>query len=372
MATVGLFLQIAFMYWFAALLKTGDQWRSDGTALYYALGAKHLTRDFGDFLWQYETLLQWLTFGSLGLEVIAPILLFSPIATGPVRTAAIGAIVAFQLGIYLTLDLGIFPWTSALCMVCFLPAWFWDRVLPWAQALRQRIPVPQVGQASPAHVGFQNRFFSGLAGTSTGAPVEHSERVDPAGDAAGAADRPVLRSSPLVNAAAAACLLIVFGVNMTTVSAYTMPEAAEPVVQGAGLYQRWNMFAPSPAVFTEWFVYRGTLADGTEVDLLPALVHDDPRVFRMLSWEEPDDIADNVYGDKYWRKYVGEVGDSNRSNRDDELRALMTYICRNWNDYYTGGATLTNIDMFQMLRRILPDYEQAPVQRNLLAYYRCG
>jgi hypothetical protein len=33
-ATAGLFLQIAFVYWFTALLKTGAEWRVDGTALY--------------------------------------------------------------------------------------------------------------------------------------------------------------------------------------------------------------------------------------------------------------------------------------------------------------------------------------------------
>ena len=33
-ATVALFLQIAFVYWFTALLKTGGDWREDGTALY--------------------------------------------------------------------------------------------------------------------------------------------------------------------------------------------------------------------------------------------------------------------------------------------------------------------------------------------------
>ena len=37
LGTVGLFMQIAFMYWFTALQKSGAEWRTDGTALYYAL-----------------------------------------------------------------------------------------------------------------------------------------------------------------------------------------------------------------------------------------------------------------------------------------------------------------------------------------------
>ncbi|MDQ3524854.1 MAG: HTTM domain-containing protein [Chloroflexota bacterium] len=374
MATVGLFAQIAFMYWFTALLKTGDTWRSDGTALYLALGAKHITRDFGDFLFQFETLLQWLTFASLGLEVIAPILLFSPIATGPVRTAAVAAIMAFQLGIYLTMDLGIFPWTSALCMVCFLPAWFWDRVLPWARTLRHRIPVPQLGHAAAAHVGFQDRLFlrvpwaSAPVPEATHEPPEQRQRVDSVEVAAGPDDRPTLRSSPLLNIVAASCLFIVFGVNLATVSDYRVPEQVAPLVDGAALNQRWGMFAPAPINSTVWFVYRGTLADETEVDLLPTLIHDDPQVVRMLSWEEPDDIAGNLFGDKYWRKYVDAVA---VSHRGDERLALARYICRTWNSHYDGEMALTSIDMFQLWRRTLPDYEQAPVKRAMIADYSC-
>lgn len=371
-ATVGLFAQIAFMYVFTALLKTGDQWRSDGTALYYVFGARQLTRDLGDFLWQYETLLRWLTFGSLGLELIAPILLFSPVLTGPIRTAALASIMAFQFGIYLTLDIGLFPWTSALCMVCFLPAWFWDHVLPWAQARRHRLPVPRFGLASPAHVGFQHRLFSAFPRVSASAPAATATSpaqrgyVDPVHDEA--AGRPALRSSPLVNGVAAACLLLVFGWNLATVSDYRVPELVVPVAEGAGLYQKWAMFAPYPITITEWYVYRGTLADGTEVDLLPALVNDDPRVFQPLSWDEPDDIVDQVYGNENWRKFVGNVAPGYRS---DERMAVAGYICRLWNGHYGGDVTLTEIDMYHMSRRTLPDYEQAPVERDFFAHYRC-
>lgn len=374
MATVGLFAQVAFMYWFTALLKTGDEWRSDGTALYLALGAKQITRDFGDFLFQYDTLLRWLTFGSLGLEFIAPILLFSPFFTGPIRTAAIASIMAFQFGIYLTMDLGIFPWTSALCMVSFLPTWFWDRAIPWAQALRSRIPALQFGQASSAHVGFQNRLFSGIPRVAASEPEgrgvpsgQHGPAI-PTGEAPGSGERRVLRSSPLLNVGAAFCLFIVLGVNLATVSAYSLPEPVTPVVQGAGLNQRWGMFAPHPVRSTIWFVYRGTLADGTEVNLLPTLVNDDPRVVQMLSWDEPDEIADNLYGDKYWRKYVEQLRED---VHDDERRAMAGYTCRTWSEAYDGDLALTDVEVFMLWRQTLPDYEEAPIQRHMIAGYRC-
>jgi len=47
MATAALFIQIALVYFFTALLKVGDDWRTDFTAIWYALGAQHLTTPFG-------------------------------------------------------------------------------------------------------------------------------------------------------------------------------------------------------------------------------------------------------------------------------------------------------------------------------------
>src|SRR5918998_185013 len=47
LATVGLFMQIAFVYWFTAILKSGPAWRVDGTALYYALSIEEWVTPIG-------------------------------------------------------------------------------------------------------------------------------------------------------------------------------------------------------------------------------------------------------------------------------------------------------------------------------------
>src|SRR5215211_6204755 len=130
LATVGLFLQIALMYWVTAILKSGEEWRVDGTALYYALSIDEITTQIGAYLYQFPTLLMVLTFATILLEAFGPFLLFSPILTGPVRTGAVLAFMGLHFGVWLTLYLGMFPWISALCMVCFLPGWFWDSAAP--------------------------------------------------------------------------------------------------------------------------------------------------------------------------------------------------------------------------------------------------
>src|SRR5215217_5243521 len=108
LATFGLFMQIAFVYWFTAALKTGPEWRTDYTALYYALSLDQLATPVGHMLLDFPTLLQVLTFGTFVLEALGPLLLFCPFFTGSVRTGAALAFMSFHFGIWLTMDIGIF------------------------------------------------------------------------------------------------------------------------------------------------------------------------------------------------------------------------------------------------------------------------
>ncbi len=77
LGTVGLFLQIAFMYWFTAAEKSGSEWRVDGTALYYALNNDHFVTPIGVYVRQFPALLEVLTFATLALEAFGPFLLFA-------------------------------------------------------------------------------------------------------------------------------------------------------------------------------------------------------------------------------------------------------------------------------------------------------
>ena len=126
LATVGLLMQIAFVYWFTAILKSGEEWRVDGTALYYALSIEEWGTPIGAYLYQFPTLLKVLTFATIGLEAFGPFLLFCPFFTGPVRTGAILVFMSLHFGIWLTMPIGIFSWVAAFCMICLLPSWFWD------------------------------------------------------------------------------------------------------------------------------------------------------------------------------------------------------------------------------------------------------
>src|SRR5829696_1512074 len=153
LATFGLFMQIAFVYWFTAALKSGPEWRVDHTALYYALSLDEIATPIGHFLLQFPGLLQVLTVNTLALEAVGPFLLFFPFFTGPVRTGTALAFMSLHFGIWLTMDIGIFPWVSAFCMVCFFPAWFWEKASLLHSVLMRRIELARRLQLAAARLG---------------------------------------------------------------------------------------------------------------------------------------------------------------------------------------------------------------------------
>ena len=85
------------MYFFSALLKSDAQWVPDGTAVYYALQLDYLVTKFALWFRQFETLLQGLTYYVFVLELVGPILMFSPILHRPLRLFLMLAFMAMHL-----------------------------------------------------------------------------------------------------------------------------------------------------------------------------------------------------------------------------------------------------------------------------------
>lgn len=383
LGSAGLLLQIALMYWFTALLKTGTPWWSEGTALYYALGAGQVTRPTSEFLLQFPILLRILTHATMVLEYVAPALLFLPFLFGPVRTLATASLMAFHVGILLTMDFGVFSWAGVISMACYLPAWFWDVLLP---KLRKTLPerfgvfrrqitnaLKPVTQAFPT--GYLSRSLqSGHLPSVTGA-----DHDDPASSRehstsgttfrAGWQDGGVLTGSRLGNLLAAFCIVFVLAWNISTVSAFTVPREYQPVAYGMALYQRWSMFAPKPPSATQWYVVRGELVDGQEVDLLAPLVRGDINQVVFLSWDRPDDIVNGHYGDKSWRKYIEAIG---RTGRSAERMRFAAYVCRTWNDSYAGDVALDRVEIYRLTQRTMLDGSKAEIKRTLVDDFSCA
>ncbi|WP_421981590.1 HTTM domain-containing protein [Roseibium sp.] len=132
-ATAALLLQGMSMYFFSALLKTHPIWTQDGTAVYYALQLDYLVTPFALWFRQFEGLLTGLTFYVYVLELVGPILIFSPLFHRTFRTVLMLAFITMHLSFALFLEIGFFPFISIIMNLTFMPGWMWDslaRLMP--------------------------------------------------------------------------------------------------------------------------------------------------------------------------------------------------------------------------------------------------
>jgi len=403
LATVALFLQIAFVYWFTAILKTDPAWRTDGTAIYYALGSDQFATRIGAYLYQFPDLLTVLTYATVALEAFGPFLLFFPFFTGPVRTGAVLAYMNLHFGIWLTMNVGLFSWTAALCMVCFLPTWFWDRAGKLYSALPERAHVARRVRLAAAHLAYAylspvrtrlSRMVNalqpplvGLAERGGNGPGRHAMRVisspetlaaDPTqqGHAApegeperGVAAGPkptMLRSSLATNALAFFFLVYVFLWNLGGVVSFTtVPERIVPLGTFLGLEQYWAMFAPAPPKGDLWHVIPGNLRDGRQVNLLPVASGDfSPH---ELTWKKPPYVRE-IYKNEHWRKYFENLNNDQFAN---QRLYFGQYVCREWNARHTGSEQLMTFKIAYMWQPTHPGYRQSAPQETVLWEHHC-
>ncbi len=126
--TVALLLQMPLVYFFGGVLKNGLEWRHDFTAILYSLKAPDYALPLGVWMTSYPGWLKVLTASTLVLEMAGALLLFCPFRTKTVRFFVILAFFFLQLGLALTLRLGLFPVVSVAALLPFVPGSFWDRL----------------------------------------------------------------------------------------------------------------------------------------------------------------------------------------------------------------------------------------------------
>lgn len=398
LATFGLFTQIAFIYWFTAALKTGPEWRVDHTALYYVLSLDEIATPIGHYLLNFPDLLQALTFGTFMLEAVGPFLLFCPFFTGPVRTGAALAFMSLHFGIWMTMDIGIFPWVSAFCMVCFFPAWFWDRATALHSALLGRSGLARrlqrgVERSSHATVAFARTLLSFLVDVRQllfaspavqGNPLGDHTAVPPLAVGATGGGETVaeacrdevpfedpepaeLRSSLATNLLAFFLIFYILCWNLTTVTSlsFTLPERTVQAGIFLGIDQYWAMFAPSPPREDGWYVIPGKLGDGQQVDLM-SIIHDDYGM-HQVSYEKPQDVR-ATYDNEHWRKYLQNIYDEDHA---DQRLYFADYLCDQWNTNHTGGDSLKALRLIYMRETTLPDYEPSDLEKVEIGNYTC-
>jgi hypothetical protein len=354
MATLGLLLQIVFIYVFSAMLKSSPIWREEGTAIYYALSLDRMTTSFGTWLTGFPELCRLMTFGTLGLELAVPALAFIPWATRYLRTFVVVSFFGFHAGLALTMHLILFPFVCMAAWIAFLPPWFWDKVT-----------ATRVGSA------VANGWGSFIDRVTLAVKFFGKDALMPA-----SIDR--YRPGLLVNIVAGLLLLYVFGWNIHSVAKkynrqtkkteYLMPKLAkdyginETVTAGIagvgrtlGINQGWSMFSPYPPREDGWWVAEATLADGSNVDLY--------RHGQAISWEKPASIA-GEFPSHRCRKYIMSMWSKRRRYHAPHY---ARWLRREWNASHDDDREVESLRLYFRLEYTQPPGE-SPVSAKLLVY----
>src|SRR5690606_40536511 len=94
--------------WSSDVCSSDLEWRSEFTAIYYALSLDQLVRPVGEWLYPHTSLLKAMTAGVYYVELVLPLLLFLPFFNSWCRLAVIVGTVSLQLGILATFITALF------------------------------------------------------------------------------------------------------------------------------------------------------------------------------------------------------------------------------------------------------------------------
>lgn len=257
-ASLGILVQTCLIYWMGCVLKNGDEWLKEGTAVYYALSLDQFVTATGKLLLPFPGLCKGLTFATWWLELLGPIAAFFPWWKGRVKTMVVAAFWLLHIAFALCLRVGPFAPTMMSAWLLFLPSSFWDALKPSAGGHSPFSPTP--GQLANRH-----RWMS----------------------------------RPLAQGFAMFCLVYVILWNLRGAriggSARWLPQWSRPFGYVLNLRQYWTMFAPRPVLDDGWLVMEAVLADGSHVDLL--------RGGRLVAFEKPALISAE-FRDSKWQKAI--------------------------------------------------------------------
>jgi len=302
--SVALLLQIAVFYFAAGVLKLHHEVWTHGDAMWVFARIEEYTRPFGTLLGRFETLAMVLTYFTLVLECGGPFLLFSPLLTQKIRTVLVFVFMSFHLGIQLAVYIGVFELLSIVAVSVFLPAWFWDAVLP-----RVRVPAPV------------RRSWRVWGARLRGWVPERPPRQVPSWT------RTAIRGLGIGwQMLGAGCLVVVLVANYGSLTGRKVQAMENSgYARQLGLLQNWSIFSDIEPLSRGWFLVIGQQEDGHFVDVLNDTSFDG-RLKR------PERFAETFPNHNMRRFWVQMSKQSNSWLRP----FLADYLCRTWNSSHAA------------------------------------
>ena len=338
---LALVCQLFAMYVVSAILKAGPAWHETGHAIHLALHHHAFASPFGIWLAQLPaSVLRNGAYAVWWLELVGPFLFFVPIKTHWFRTALALTYIAFHFGLFLSMELGHFPWVCMVGWIVVLPSWFWDK--PFAK-LASALRLTPWFEAASARAQALVKILGRRLVTSA-----------PRG--------PVLAPSRRWSTALAA-LLVIYAAQGTAYAAKHQGNVDgavyEPLMM-IRLNANWGMFAPNPPSDSGWFVFVAKQKTGLSIDPW--------RGGEPVDWEKPE-VPSATYKTQRWRKFLDNI----INPRHAVVRPyFLRWMCNDWNQRHTGLDQVSEIEFFHMVQRVRwPEKEYEPLRKESLGKQRC-
>jgi hypothetical protein len=286
LAGFGLIFQIACIYFFSSLLKSGSYWYDRPLAMSKMFSYECVATPVAQAMLRYPVALAVLTRGTKWIEILGPIFLLSNF-----RLVGLVPLLLLHLGIIVFLNLGVFPVICIAMLLVCLPSSFWT------------------GQFSLPVTFGKFSIILILSVRTWLCNILYSVKL-------------ALTSATTKTIFLSLSIGFIILLNL---KALFEPAEKTKWMSEVGhiltLNQRWRFFAPKPPEFDFWFVAAGEMIDGELVDLFK-------RPTEPISWKKPVDFRDKVYPDEFKRKYFEKI--KTDGGRGIRLRAYGDYLCRHW------------------------------------------
>ncbi len=327
-ASAALLLQLAMMYFYSAIAKMNPVWHTEFSGVYYAMHCDAFVRPAGLVLREYPGLMMLLTAGAFYLELLGPIVVFVPFWNSRIRMAIVATFLLFHVGLAATMTLGLFPIICVVAWTVFLPAEFWDALRPRRYRLRRLATTRQLVRAA---TGLRRRVRAGQFRF-----LARSETVYWRNRGVG---------YWFVNGTLALLLVyvVLWNIRERDVKYWEqriLPLSTNGVGRALGLDQNWGMFSPIPRTEDGWLVMKGTLRNGSEVNLWQ------PEL--PLPWDKPR-LVSETYVSQRWRKYL-----DNLTTDAYALRRLdfCDWLGRRWNAENARDGASQQVVLIELIHRI--------------------
>jgi hypothetical protein len=260
LVVLAILLQLAAIYFFNAVHKSGDTWRT-GSAVHYVLHQDRIVTWLGLQVREHLTpqLSAIMTHAVVGTEFLLPVLLLSPWKTRLCRRLAIVLGIGLHTSFQLLINLGMFSPAMVGFYLLLLSDRDWEALarIRWLQRLRER------GTASPVVRFLRDRELSLVRALPARQDAEHRAR-------------PSRRRLAEAREALVLIAVIVLGQQILrengAVPRFLKPPAPSRVVRALveypRLYQGWSMFVPEAPRSDLHFHVDAITIDGRHVDPL--------------------------------------------------------------------------------------------------------